>query len=164
MTTDLSFDAPAQQETSTPGSTQALLVAFVAGSFAANRMAGRVSIGRQVHAAVLVSLAGGLVMLGFVVAGQESVVVILFGMSLQHLGLGILLATGYVGWLDAVPGHGRGSASALAGSAQIAGGSLASFLVGAFHDGSALPMAVTLAVMCSIGALGWVVLRVHTEA
>ena len=37
--------------------------------------------------------------------------------------------------------------------------SLASFLVGAFHDGSALPMAVTLALFCAAGALGWLLLN-----
>lgn len=139
------------------------LIAFVAGSYAANRMAGRVSIGRQVHAAVLVALAGGLVMFGFIAAGQVSVAVILLGMSLQHLGLGVLLATGYVGLLDSIPSRARGSASALAGAAQVAGGSLASFLVGAFHDGSALPMATTVAAMCGAGALGWIALRVQAE-
>ncbi len=134
------------------------LAAFIAGSFVANRMAGRVSIALQVQTAVLVSLSGGLLMVTLILAGQESVAVILIGMSLQHLGLGVLLAAGYVGLLDSVSDESRGSASALAGSAQMAGGSLASFLVGAFHDGSALPMAATFALFCAFGAIGWMIL------
>jgi len=131
---------------------------FIAGSFAATRMADHVSITRQVQASVLISLAGGLLMFALVIAGHENVAVILIGMSLQHFGLGVLLAAGYVGLLDAVTDESRGSASALAGSAQVAGASVASFLVGAFHDGSALPMAATVAVLCAFGTIGWFVL------
>lgn len=134
------------------------LVAFMAGSFAANRMAGRVPIARQIHNAVLISLCGGLLTLILVAAGYETVAVILIGMSLLQFGLGVLLAAGYVGLLDAASEDSRGSASALAGSAQVAGASLASFLVGAFHDGSGLPMAATLALFCALGAIGWMVL------
>lgn len=134
------------------------IFAFMAGSFAANRMAGRVSIARQIHHAVLIALCGGLLMLVLMATGTETVAVILVGMSLHHFGLGVLLAAGYVGLLDSVPGDSRGSAAALAGSAQVAGASLASFLVGAFHDGSALPMAATLALLCAFGAAGWMVL------
>lgn len=132
--------------------------AYIAGSFAATRMAGRVAIVQQVQAAVLVCLGGGMMMLVLVIAGHESVATILVGMSLQHAGLGVMLAAGYVGLLDAVAGESRGLASALAGSAQVAGASLASFLVGAFHDGSALPMAATVASLCAFGAIVWFVL------
>lgn len=134
------------------------IVAFIAGSFAANRLAGRVSIARQIHNAVLIALCGGLSILVLVAAGFESVAVILVGMSLHHFSLGVLLAAGYVGLLDSVSDDSRGSAAALAGSAQVAGASLASFLVGAFHDGSALPMAATLALLCALGAVGWIIL------
>jgi DHA1 family bicyclomycin/chloramphenicol resistance-like MFS transporter len=133
--------------------------AFIVGSFAATRMADRVAIVQQVQASVLVSLGGGLLMFGLVVAGYESVAVILIGMSLHHAGLGVLLAAGYVGLLDAVDRENRGSASALAGSAQVAGASLASFLVGAFHDGSAIPMVATVALLCALGTMGWTVLN-----
>jgi DHA1 family bicyclomycin/chloramphenicol resistance-like MFS transporter len=134
------------------------LAAFMAGSFAANRMAGRVSIARQIQNAVLISLCGGLSILALVVVGHESVATILIGMSLLQFGLGVLLAAGYVGLLDAASQDSRGSASALAGSTQVAGASLASFLVGAFHDGSALPMAATLALLCALGAIGRMIL------
>lgn len=134
------------------------LTVFMLGSFAANRMAGRISIERQVQGAILIALGGVFLMLVLVAAGQVSVVVILIGMSLHHLGLGVLLAAGYVGLLNAASDDIRGSAAALAGSAQVGGASVASFLVGAFHDGSALPMAGVLALLCVIGALGWMIL------
>lgn len=139
------------------------LAAFMGGSFAANRLAGRVSIPRQISISVTVSVSGALAMLALTLAGYESIATILFGMSLMEGGLGMLLAAGYVGLLDAAVGESRGSASALAGSAQMASASLASFLVGAFHDGTALPMAATVAVFSVLGAAGWIVLRPVTS-
>ncbi len=134
------------------------LFAFMVGSFAANRMAGRVSIARQIQNAVLISLCGGLLMLTLAITGHESVAMILIGVSLQHFGLGVLLATGYVGLLDGVSDDTRGSASALVGATQMAAASLASFVVGEFHDGSALPMAATFAFLCAFAATGWMIL------
>jgi DHA1 family bicyclomycin/chloramphenicol resistance-like MFS transporter len=56
---------------------------------------------------------------------------------------------------SAMAPHGRmaGLASALTGGLQTVGGSLAGFLVGAFYNGTALPMACTVAIMGTLAFL-----------
>ena len=61
--------------------------------------------------------------------------------------------------LDGAGDGPSGSASALAGSLQMMAASLAGLLVGSFRDGSAWPLALTIAGFTSIGALAYVGLR-----
>jgi DHA1 family bicyclomycin/chloramphenicol resistance-like MFS transporter len=53
----------------------------------------------------------------------------------------------------------RGAASALVGALQLAAASLAAFAVGAFHDGTAWPLAVTIAGMTGAAAAAYCALR-----
>jgi len=48
-------------------------------------------------------------------------------------------------------GHAAGSASALIGTLQFVLGALAGWLVGALHDGTALPMAAVMALCAAAG-------------
>ncbi len=139
------------------------VTAFMAGSWTANRLAGHVAVPVQVRRAIYTASGGALTVLVPALAGQGHLAGVLIGMAIFEFGLGVLLAAGYVGLLDAVAGSQRGAASALAGSTQVAGASLAGFLVGAFHDGSAVPMGATSVGLCGLGLLGWILLG-HTRA
>lgn len=75
---------------------------------------------------------------------------------------GLVGANAIAGGLSSV-GHGAGSASALLGFAQYGGGMLGSALVGAFADGTPMPMAVIIAAgtLCAIGFVLIVARRRH---
>lgn len=141
-----------------------LILSYVAGSLAASRLAGAMTAQRLVRAAVVIALAGGLVLIVPVVAGHEGLAAILFAMTVFSFGLGLLLASGPICLLDAAGDGPSGPASALAGSLQLAAASLAGFLVGGFHDGSALPMAATIASFATIAALCYFALGMERSA
>jgi DHA1 family bicyclomycin/chloramphenicol resistance-like MFS transporter len=102
---------------------------------------------------------GGVVLLVPLVVGHEGLVAILFGMTIFSFGMGLILASGPSCLLDGAGNGSSGSASALAGSLQLTAASLAGLLVGSFHDGSAWPLALTIAGFTTIGALGYIGLR-----
>ena len=133
----------------------AIVLAYMAGSLTVARLAGRLPAERIVHMAVLISPAGGLVLLLPLLLGHESLVAILLGMSLFAAGLGLVLASAPICLLAAAGEGPRGPAVALCGSLQLAAASLAGLLVGSFHDGSALPLAWTTAGFTLAGAAGY---------
>ncbi len=136
-----------------------LVLAFMTGSLTVTRLAGRVSADRLVQGAIFLAFLGGVLLVVPLLASHESLVAILLGMTLLSFGIGLILASGPSCLLDGAGDGPSGSASALAGSLQMAAASLAGLLVGSFHDGSAWPLALTIAGFTSIGALGYVGLR-----
>jgi len=135
-----------------------LVLCFMAGSLAANRFAGRISADRLVQAAIALALLGGLTLGLPVIAGQEGLLPIMAGLMLLTFGLGLILAAGPICQLDAAGNAPLGPASALVGSTQLASASLAGVLVAAFHDGTAMPLAATIAGFAVVAALGYVAL------
>lgn len=104
------------------------------------------------------------------------VVALLVGSYLRVGGLvavvvSLLIAVGPVGMVgaNAVAGlmnlfpRSAGGASALFGVAQYGFGALAGVLVGAFHDGTPLAMALAMAIMASASFLAWIG-KVHTHS
>lgn len=141
-----------------------MVLAYMAGSLATSRVAGRLEPAEILRRTSLVCPAAGLLLLVPVLLGHESVVAIVLSISLFALGLGPLLASGPVCLLEAAGEIPKGPASALCGSLQLTAASLAGLLVGSFHDGTALPLACTLAALSLIGILGYLVLsRVPDE-
>ena len=136
-----------------------LVLAFMTGSLTVTRLAGRMSADRMVQGAIFFAFMGGVVLVAPLLASHESLAVILIGMTLLSFGIGLILASGPSCLLDGAGDGPSGSASALAGSLQMMAASLAGLLVGTFHDGSAWPLALTIAGFTSIGALGYVGLR-----
>ncbi len=136
-----------------------LVLAFMTGSLTVTRLAGRVSADRMVQGAIFFGFMGGVVLVAPLLARHESLAVILIGMTLLSFGIGLILASGPSCLLDGAGDGPSGSASALAGSLQMMAASLGGLLVGSFHDGSAWPLALTIAGFTSIGALGYVGLR-----
>lgn len=136
----------------------AIVLAYMVGSLTVARLASRLPAERIVHTSVLISPAGGLVLLLPLLLGHESLVAILLGMSLFAAGLGLVLASAPICLLAAAGEGPRGPAVALCGSLQLAAASLAGLLVGSFHDGTALPLAWTTAGFTLAGAVGYFML------
>lgn len=122
-----------------------IVVAYMAGSLAVGRLAGRVQPADFVRLSMSSGAGGAFLLLLPVLLGYESLWLIMSGMALYALSLGFILASGPMCMLAAVEDGPKGSASALAGASQMAAGSLAGFIVAFTHDGSALPMTATIA-------------------
>jgi len=136
-----------------------LVLAFMTGSLMVTCLAGSVRADRLVQGAIIFAFMGSVVLVAPLLASHESLAVILIGMTLLSFGIGLILASGPSCLLDGAGDEPSGSASALAGSLQLMAASLAGLLVGTFYDGSAWPLALTIAGFTSIGALGYVGLR-----
>jgi DHA1 family bicyclomycin/chloramphenicol resistance-like MFS transporter len=138
-----------------------LVLAFMTGSLTVSRRAGRVTADRLVQGAIFFACLGGAVLVAPLLVSHESLAAILLGMTLFAFGMGLILASGPSCLLDAAGDGPSGSASALLGSSQMTGASLAGLLVGSFHDGSAWPLALTIAGFTGMAALVYVGLRTH---
>lgn len=141
-----------------------LVLAFMAGGLTVTRLAGRVSADLLVRGSIILAFLGGLVLVAPLLAGHEGIAAIMLGMALLSVGIGMILASGPSCLFDAAGDGPKGSASALAGSLQLAAASLAGLLVGSFHDGSAWPLALTVAGFATIGAVGYLGLRTPEPA
>jgi DHA1 family bicyclomycin/chloramphenicol resistance-like MFS transporter len=73
------------------------------------------------------------------------------GMIVFLTGFGMVMPNGYAGAVAPFPRK-AGAAAALVGCMQMAIAALAGWLVGIFHDGTAMPMAVVIAIS-TLGAL-----------
>lgn len=131
-----------------------IIFAFIAGSFAANRLIGRFDALRLTRMAIVIAFCGGLSLVLPVAWGQENLHALVLSMAVFTFGMGILMASGPICLLDAAGDGPRGPASALAGSLQLGAASLASLSVAVFHDGTALPLAATIAALVCCAALG----------
>jgi MFS transporter, DHA1 family, multidrug resistance protein len=133
------------------------VLGIMAGAWTNSRLVARYGSHRLLVVAVSVAATAGLVLLadawtGF--GGLAGLVVPLF----FYVGLvSIMGANAIAGMLGFFPTL-AGTASALFGAAQFSAGAIASTLVGALHDGTAVPMAATMAVggLLSLTALATV--------
>ncbi|MBR0657242.1 multidrug effflux MFS transporter [Roseomonas arctica] len=117
-----------------------------------------VSPARLLRIALLVPLAGGVLLLIGAAIGPGGLVFLLPGLALSIAALGAILPLSAA---IAMQPHGRvaGSASALLGTLQFSLGAVAGALTGLLHDGTALPMAVVVACGSLGGFLAYRVLR-----
>ena len=135
-----------------------MVLAFIAGSLLANRLAGRVAPDGLVRIGLIIGCAGGLAVLPLVLAGLVTPASLIACISLLAFGIGLLFASGPFCIFDTLGDRPRGPASALLGSLQLVAASLGSLSVGVFYDGSAQPLAVTMAVMATVGGTGYLLL------
>lgn len=139
----------------------AVILANIAGATTARRLAFAAPPGRLAAAGTGLGALGGVALLVPALAGIESLATVLGPLGLFAFGLGLLQASGPLLLLDAAGTGVRGPASALMGSVQLAAASAASLAVGTLYDGTALPMAATMAVMTVGGAAGFAGLGRH---
>ena len=139
------------------------VLAFIAGSLAASRLAGRTTPDGLVRAGLVFACGGSLALLPVVLAGAVSPASLMACVSLLSIGLGLLFASGPFCIFDALGDRPRGPASALLSALQLAAASVGSLSVGLFYDGTAMPLAVTMAAMAVVGGLGYLLLGPATR-
>lgn len=117
----------------------------------------------MVRAGLAFGCGGSLALLPVVLAGAVSPASLIACVSLLSVGLGLLFAGGPFCIFDALGTRPRGPASALLSALQLAAASIGSLSVGVFHDGTAMPLAVTMAAMAAVGGLGYLLLGPATR-
>jgi len=119
---------------------------YIAGTMFAGRMTLRLGIDRMVRLGAAACAVGGVLMAGPVLAGYEAVWSVLAPMVLYTAGVGMVMPNSMAGALGPFP-TAAGAASALLGFIQMAIAAAVGIAVGAAFDGTARPMALTIAVM-----------------
>lgn len=134
---------------------------LLAGNVATARLGHRFGMTRMIGAGAIVAVLAGTALGGLALFHVETIAAVLVPM------IGVFLAAGLVlpnGMAAAIAPHGRvaGSASALLGFIQMGIAATAGWMVGRMHDGTTLPMGVTIALMLCIGAASFGLLAGRT--
>jgi DHA1 family bicyclomycin/chloramphenicol resistance-like MFS transporter len=122
------------------------------GAALARMLAGRISLRSAAMAGSLCCLVGATALLGFELMHRLSVLTLLAPMVLYSIGMGLMSPNAVTGLMNAAP-RAIGSASSLYGFAQMSFGALVTLIVAAWHDGSALPVAIILVTSAAAGQL-----------
>ncbi|MCG8694367.1 MAG: multidrug effflux MFS transporter [Minwuiales bacterium] len=122
----------------------AFVLAYFLGSLTANRAASRFGIETILRTGLAIGAAGGGSLPGLLLAGLAGPLAVTFAMSVFAFGLGLSFATAPVRAIDAATG-GRGSVAASLGALEIGGAALGAFAVGALHNDTPWPLALTVA-------------------
>jgi DHA1 family bicyclomycin/chloramphenicol resistance-like MFS transporter len=141
----------------------AVNVGQISGALLSARLSVRLGIDRTIAIGLALYVAGGLLMAGLAVAGVQHVAVVVGGMALYQLGNGMVMPNTRAGAIAPVPRM-AGAASALAGFAQMLAGAAAGMAVGRLHDGTARPMALTIALAAVAAATAFTLLRPRAPA
>jgi MFS transporter, DHA1 family, multidrug resistance protein len=128
---------------------------FLVGSLAAGRLAARLPADRLVLLGVGVSLLGGGLLAALAGFAPLSITSVVAPMTVFTAGLGVALPAGMAGAMAPFPQI-AGAASALLGFIQMLVAAVASFAVGALPHGSALPMAMVIAVTAAAALLSFI--------
>jgi len=135
----------------------AAVTGYIAGAVVSGRIVRRVGLERMVPLGAAVCAAGGLAMAGIVLAGVETVWSVLAPMMVYMVGVGFVLPNAMAGALGPFPTK-AGAASALLGFTQMGLAALVGVAVGAAFDGTARPMAITIALTGVAAVVFWWVL------
>lgn len=130
----------------------AAVAGYIAGAIISGRIVRSLGLERMVPLGAAVCAAGGLAMAAIALAGIESVWSVLGPMVVYMFGVGFVLPNAMAGALGPYPTK-AGAASALLGFTQMSIAALVGLAVGAAFDGTARPMAVTVALMAVASVL-----------
>jgi len=122
-----------------------ICVGYIVGTLASARLGMRLGLERMMTIGTAVIATGGIAMLALVLARADGPLTLLAPMMVFTMGLGLTLPQGQAGALSPFPQM-AGSAAALMGSLQFAVASVVGAVVGHGYDGTALPMALSLAL------------------
>ena len=118
---------------------------YMSGNFISGRYASRLSERQMLDMSSIVLALGISVLIFFSFTSFDHPAYLFMPMALVACSNGIAIPNGMSGALSVNPKM-AGTASGLAGFIQISLGAAATFLVGFFHDGSALPMVICMVV------------------
>ena len=125
----------------------ALVVAgFMTGTLIGGRLGRRIGINRLIGYGSLTAALGGLLMAALALAGVHHVLAIVLPQMIYMVGVGIVMPQSMAGALAPFPQM-AGTSSALLGFIQMSFAALVGVLVGHYHDGSPLSMALSIALM-----------------
>ncbi len=127
-----------------------LMAGVAAGSFSANRMAGRVRVQLALRVANGIAIVGAASFLGAYLAGILSVPTVIAPIVLFMVGAGMASPFALSGAVSVNP-HAIGAASGLYGFTQMAYGALCTLIVETWHPGSVLTVGVILLVSALLG-------------
>ncbi len=130
-----------------------IIAAFILGNILSGRMSRRMEAASMLRFGAGCVVAAMLLLLLPVLAGVTAVVPMVAAMAFYGLGMANVLAAGPLVVLDAAHVKAPGTAAALLGSFQLGIASLAGYVSALCYDGTALPMALTMAVAVGLGAL-----------
>jgi DHA1 family bicyclomycin/chloramphenicol resistance-like MFS transporter len=121
---------------------------YVAGTLLSGRMSARLGIDRLIAAGGAIGLVGGALLLALALAdsgrtGLDGAAAVVGPMVLFMVGIGLVMPNATAGAIGPFP-RAAGSASALVGFLQTTLAAIAGALVGLFHDGTAIPMALAI--------------------
>lgn len=140
----------------------AVVAGYMAGSLVSGRFTHRVGLDRMIGLGVLLGLLSSLLLVGLVLLAPPHWAFVVFPVSLVFLSVGLVLPNASAGAIGPFPQM-AGMASSLMGFLQTGTGALAGVLVGHLHDGTALPMALSIlaaSALC-LPTYGWLVVRVR---
>ncbi|TVO71197.1 Bcr/CflA family multidrug efflux MFS transporter [Sedimenticola selenatireducens] len=125
----------------------ALVVAgFMIGTLIAGRLVRSIGINRLMGYGSLVAVTGGVTMAALAIAEVHHVAAIVVPQMIYMMGVGIVMPQSMAGALAPFP-HMAGTASAFLGFIQMSFAAVIGVLVGHYHDGSPLSMALSIALM-----------------
>ena len=139
-----------------------VVLGFMAGSFLATRLHGRLATDRQISLGTYAMLAGGLGGAALAWSGQHSVASVVAPMALVLVGCGLTMPNSMARGIGPFPRM-AGAASALMGFIQMAGAALVGVAVGVLQDGSPHAMAGAVA-LSGLGAALFYALLVQPAA
>lgn len=135
-----------------------VVAGITAGSWLASRLTRRVGINGLLRLGASLGMAGAAGLLALHLTHALSVPALLATMLLFALGAGITSPTATARTLSVDPQR-IGATSGLYGCMQMAYGALCTLLVGLWHDGTALPVALILLASATISQVSFFIVR-----
>ncbi len=133
------------------------VLGYMLGTFISGRFGQRIGPSRLLAAGALLGFLCGAAGLGLALAGVLTVASVVAPFTFFMVAVGFMAPNAFAGALRYYP-HMAGAASSLLGFLQMGTAALIGIGVGHLHDGTALPMAATLAATSLAGLLAWLLL------
>ncbi len=141
----------------------ALVVAgFMAGTLIAGRMVRRIGINRLMGYGSVIAATGGISMAILAITEVHHVAAIVVPQMIYMMGVGIVMPQAMAGALAPFP-HMAGTSSAFLGFIQMSFAAAIGVLVGHYHDGSPLSMALSIALMGVLTLVSFLRLRLASD-
>ncbi|MBU0725534.1 MAG: multidrug effflux MFS transporter [Alphaproteobacteria bacterium] len=135
----------------------AVVLGYMAGSFTAGRLGSRFGIQRLILAGGILAATCGLTMALLGLLGIAHVATVLVPFALVMAGLGLIFPNAQAGAIGPYPKM-AGTASALLGFLQMGLAALVGIGVGHWHDGTVVPMTVTIGLTTSLALASYLLL------
>ncbi|MEQ8347674.1 MAG: multidrug effflux MFS transporter [Sneathiellaceae bacterium] len=133
-------------------------IGFFFGSLISSRLTLRLGLDRMIDLGVATAILATAALLAFAFAGIQDVAAIVGPLFVWSMGMGLSFPNAMAGAVSVDPRN-AGTASALSGFFQMAGGAIGAILIGLPTHSHSVPMAVGTAIATALAALAWLCLR-----